>query len=142
MVEIAEIFSRLSTCSARASVGALLFDDNFAVVATGYNGSPQGAPHCNDVGCVLDAGGSCTRSVHAEVNAILQCAYYGISARGLNMYCTHSPCVRCAAVIVRAGIARVLYGNEYKGSEEAQNIMRSGGVYVVKYIPGVLQKFG
>ena len=110
---VAEEVATLSTCSSRAQVGAVLFDPGFRIVATGYNGSPQGFPHCNDVGCVTDASGSCIVAVHAEVNAILQCAITGISTRGLHLYTTHSPCDRCAIVIVRAGITAVTYGIEY-----------------------------
>jgi dCMP deaminase len=118
---VAEQFAELSTCSSRIKVGAVLFDKDFRIVATGYNGVPQGSQHCDEIGCVYDAAGSCIAAVHAEVNAILQCAMYGISTKGLYLYVTHSPCDRCAVVIARAGIRRVIYGELYnKGTRMAE----------------------
>lgn len=121
---VAEEFALLSTCSSRAKVGAVLYDDDFRIVATGYNGSPQGFPHCDVIGCVTDATGACIAAVHAEVNAILQCAIYGISTRGLNLHVTHSPCDRCAIVVVRAGIKSVSYTTEYHRVNRTAEVFR------------------
>jgi dCMP deaminase len=125
---VAEEFANLSTCSSRAKVGAVLFDKDFRIVATGYNGVPQGLPHCDEVGCVTDGTGSCIAAVHAEMNAILQCALYGISTRGLALYVTHSPCDRCAIVIVRAGIREVIYGSEYHRANRTTEVFRMARV--------------
>jgi dCMP deaminase len=135
---IAEQFAELSTCSARAKVGAVLYDDSYRIVSTGYNGAPQGMPHCDDNGCVLDSSGSCISAVHAEVNAILQCAYYGVSTANLNMYCTHSPCPRCAVVLVRAGIKLVVYGQEYRGIDLTRGIL---GDALKQYGPGITRVY-
>src|SRR5215204_3858397 len=122
--DVAGSFAELSTCSSRAKVGAVLYDDDYRILATGYNGSPQGFPHCDVDGCVTDGTGSCIAAVHAEVNAILQCAVYGISTRGLNLYTTHSPCDRCSIVIVRAGIKSVVYGVEYHRVNQTAEVFR------------------
>src|SRR5688500_5156690 len=58
-----------STCP-RGYVGAVLVSPDQRVLGTGYNGSPRGLPHCEDAGCLLIAG-HCTRTIHAELNAIL-----------------------------------------------------------------------
>ena len=121
-------FAELSTCSQRAKVGAVLYDDHYRIVATGYNGAPQGVPHCDDVGCILDDTGSCVMAVHAEINAILQCAVYGISTNGLNLYCTFSPCNRCAVIILRAGIKCVGYSIPYLKGDLTTKLFRGAGV--------------
>lgn len=102
-----------STCSSRASVGALLFDNDHRIIATGYNGSPRGFKHCDDIGCDLDSDGHCLNSIHAEENAILQCAVIGRSTVGLSLFTTHSPCWKCALRIIQAGIVRVVYIDQY-----------------------------
>jgi len=114
-------------------VGAVLFDNSFRIVATGYNGSPQGMEHCDDVGCVLDESGSCIVAVHAEVNAILQCAMYGISTNGLNLYTTFSPCNRCAMIIIRAGIKYVAYGMPYLKGTIADKSFSDAGILVQQW---------
>jgi dCMP deaminase len=71
--------------------------------------------------------------VHAEVNAILQCAAYGISTRGLYLYVTHSPCDRCAIVLVRAGIRAVMYGAEYGKAMRTADVFKTAGIDFVWY---------
>src|SRR6266568_9087684 len=76
-----------STCL-RAKVGAVIVRDR-SILATGYNGSPAGLPHCVDVGCQIyeskTPGGeievNCWRNVHAEMNAITQAACNGVAIR-------------------------------------------------------------
>lgn len=119
---MAEIYAQQSTCSRRAMVGAVLFDVDYRIVAGGYNGSPSGFPHCDDSSCILDSSGSCIMAVHAEINAVLQCAVYGISTNGLHLYTTVSPCDRCAIAIVRAGIVSVTYGKLYHREGLAESI--------------------
>ena len=112
----AELVSRRSTCSRRVKVGAVLADIGGRIIATGYNGVPRHMDHCDDVGCVLDeAGIHCLRAIHAEENAILQCAYYGISTDGLILYTTVRPCERCAVRLLQAGIRKVFYLQDYGG---------------------------
>ena len=69
-MSIAEIVAERSTC-ARAKVGAVLIDPKTnRIVATGYNGSAKGAPHCIEEGCLMHKD-HCIRTIHAEMNAIL-----------------------------------------------------------------------
>lgn len=138
---VAELFAELSTCSSRIAVGAVLFDADYRIVATGYNGAPQGMPHCNTEGCVLDDGGSCVAAVHAEMNAILQTALYGVSTRGLYLYTTTSPCDRCCIAIIRAGIQRVVYGAQYYRAGHATEWFRQAGVQYLQYTePGQITR--
>ena len=81
------LISNRATCK-RAKVGAVLVKDH-KVVATGYNGSVSGTEHCLDHDCLM-VEGHCVRTLHAEVNAILQGAERGIP-KGFTAYVTHFP---------------------------------------------------
>lgn len=107
-LDIAFAVSRRGTC-ARLRVGCVLVDRYGQVVSTGYNGAPSKMPHCTDVGCQL-LDGHCVRSVHAEVNALLQ---GGRRARGAIAYVTHEPCVRCSAILRQAGVKVVYFEHSY-----------------------------
>ncbi len=100
-----------STCP-RKSVGAVIVRDK-AVLATGYNGSIRGLPHCAEVGCLME-NGHCVRTVHAEANAILQAARHGVRIEGAEIYVTASPCWDCFKLIANAGIRRVHFGEFYR----------------------------
>ena len=100
-----------STCP-RKAVGAIVVRDK-AVLATGYNGSLRGLPHCTEVGCLIESD-HCVRTVHAEANALLQAARHGVSIDGADIYVTASPCWDCFKLIVNAGVRRVLYGEFYR----------------------------
>ena len=71
----AELISKRSTCD-RAFVGAVLVKDN-RIIATGYNGGVSATDNCNEVGHKMEDG-HCIRTVHAEMNALIQCAKEGI----------------------------------------------------------------
>jgi len=100
-----------STCP-RKHVGAVIVRDK-TVLSTGYNGSLRGAPHCTDVGCLME-NGHCVRTVHAEANALVQAAFNGIRLEGAEIYVTASPCFHCFKLIVNAGIRSVHYGELYR----------------------------
>lgn len=88
------------------------------IVSTGYNGAPQGMPHCVDIGCAREEVPSGERSelcrgAHAEQNAINFSARYGISIDGATVYSTHLPCSWCSKSILNAGIRRVVFLHDY-----------------------------
>jgi dCMP deaminase len=107
---IAEAVSTRATCPRRA-VGAVLTKDK-RILATGFNGSPPGLPHCSEDGCWIEDG-HCVRVIHAEHNAVLQGARYGISLEGAECYCTTLPCLGCAKSLVSVGVKRVVYSSDY-----------------------------
>ena len=112
-LDIASVVSQRSTCN-RKQVGCVLVRDN-RILATGYGGSIAGQPHCLDVGCDIDPKtGGCIRTVHAEVNAILQCAKHGVSTQDATAYVTLSPCSACFKALANAGIKRIAYSEEYR----------------------------
>lgn len=117
-MEMAQVAAKRSTCL-RRSVGAVIVK-NKQILASGYNGTPMGLPHCEEVGCLREQlkvpSGKChelCRGVHAEQNAITQAAYHGVSVKGGTIYVTHQPCVVCTKMLINAGIERVVYANPY-----------------------------
>lgn len=105
-----EVASR-STCP-RKHVGALVVRDK-TILATGYNGSVRGLPHCEDAGCMLEDG-HCVRTIHAEVNALIQAAKHGTRLEGGTIYVTASPCWNCFKYIANTGIRRIVFGEFYR----------------------------
>lgn len=109
-----------STCL-RAKVGAVIVRDR-NILATGYNGSPAGTPHCLDAGCLVyrsqtpsgEWEENCFRTIHAEINAIAQAAKNGAAIRDGVVYITHTPCLHCFKVLINTGITRICYEREYK----------------------------
>lgn len=100
-----------STCN-RAMVGCLIVAPDHSVLATGYNGSLAGEPHCTDAGHIM-RNGHCVRSVHAEANAIAQAARRGTAVDHATAYLTHAPCINCVKLLLSAGIVRVVYVRAY-----------------------------
>lgn len=111
-LELARVWAKRSTCSKVIAVGAVLVNQYNQVIASGYNGAPRGIPHCDGTlngGCSLYENSETPRHIHAEENAILQCALNGVSSKGCKLYVTHSPCLRCALRIIQAGITEVVF---------------------------------
>jgi len=132
-MQMAEVVSRRGTCG-RAQVGAILARDG-RVLATGYNGPPSGLPHCFDAdGCTgLDrvAENGCKRSVHAEANCIAFAARHGLATEGATLFCTTLPCLRCAELIINAGIYRVVYATDYR-IKDGEILLQQAGVDIIK----------
>ena len=118
-----------STCT-RLAVGATIVRDR-RIMAGGYNGSISGGDHCIDQGCyVVD--NHCVRTIHAEMNALLQCAKYGVSVNGADMYVSHFPCLQCSKSIIQSGIARLYYAVDYKNHSYAIELFEQAGLEVVQ----------
>ena len=119
------LLSSRSTCT-RLSVGATIVRDK-RIIAGGYNGSIAGGVHCIDEGCyVIDH--HCVRTIHAEMNAILQCAKFGVPTNGAEIYVTHFPCLQCCKAIIQAGIKAVYYAQDYKNHPYAVELFLMAGV--------------
>jgi len=132
-MDIAHVVARRSNCR-RRQVAAVIVADR-RIIATGYNGTPRGIRNCFDGGCARCAGdaasgqhlGDCVCS-HAEENAIVQSAYHGIAVRGGTLYCTLSPCLMCARMIINAGLVEIVYEHEYQFTRQARTLFREAGV--------------
>ena len=131
-LEILEAVRKRATCD-RGMAGAILVRGN-RLIATGYVGAPTGFSHCNDVGHEMASKEDelhakmtthCIRTVHAEANAILQCAREGISTRGAEMYCTMFPCYECAKMIINVGIIGVTSTSGYQDSEKSKQLFNN-----------------
>lgn len=136
-MSILDTVKERSTC-VRRKVGAIIVKDK-RIIATGYNGAPSGLKHCYELGCMRERlnipsgqNHELCRGIHAEQNAIIQAAMYGVSINEATIYVTCSPCVQCAKMIINSGIKRVVYCGEYpdKLSEE---LLNEAGINLQKY---------
>jgi len=132
-MDIAHVVSSRGNCR-RRKVAAVIVKDR-RVISTGYNGTPRGVTNCFDGGCPRCASdapsgadlGACICS-HAEENAITQAAYHGIAVRGAVLYCTLSPCLLCSKMIINAGVAEVVYEDEYEFNRQTRELLAAAGV--------------
>lgn len=183
-LKLAELVSTRATCD-RAHMGCVLVKDNI-IVATGYNGSIKGLPHCNDwthdlsrdpdhwtsklstaakaairsseFGYVCPCGakgtwkkiaklpctspvdkgaghlmedGHCVRTVHAEQNALAQCAKLGKAADGATAYINGFPCWRCFMLLANAGIVRIVYSKAYRNDPKVIDSAAAAGINLI-----------
>lgn len=145
LMDIAHTMARRSTCS-RIQVGTVIAVDG-RVLSSGYNGAPQNLAHC-DHSCDCGFPGEdgllfankhlsncrsllpCEVSAHAEANAVAFSAQYGIALRDSTLYTTLSPCVKCAQLIINAGVKAVVYDELYRDKRGVE-LLVLGGVATV-----------
>jgi len=130
-MRIARLVARRSTCI-RRKVGAVIVRDKH-ILTTGYNGAPKGLAHCTEIGCLREELGipsgervEICRGIHAEQNALVQAARFGISLEGGVLYCTTQPCVTCAKLLINAGIERIIYLEGYADKLGNRMLIESG----------------
>lgn len=136
----AKLAATRSTCI-RRQVGAVIVK-NRMIISSGYNGSPRGIAHC--VSTKAETGTGCLReqmnipsgerhemcsAIHAEQNAIIQCARTGASTNNTTLYCTTYPCSICAKIIINAGIAAIVYKGDYP-DDKAKELFKEAGISV------------
>jgi len=136
-MDIVRVVARRSTCL-RRSVGALIVKDR-RILASGYNGAPAGLRHCLETGCLREERGvppgerhELCRGLHAEQNALIQAAVYGIAIQGGVYYVTHQPCVLCAKIMINAGIRKVVFQGDYL-DPLALKLFEEAGVVLVHF---------
>lgn len=132
LMEFAITAAKRSTCN-RKKVGAIVAIDG-RPIAAGYAGSLPGEPHCIDVGCLIGPNGGCVRTRHAERNVLDFLERRGVRYRGADLYCTLSPCIDCAELIVRSEIKRVFYLERYRMTEPLDYLL-AFGINSVHYAP-------
>lgn len=133
----AKLAATRATCLQRR-VGTVIVKHR-RIVATGFNGSPPGLPHCADSGCLLfpDRGSSCQRVIHSEHNAVLQNSG---DLKGATLYTSFLPCLNCMKVIIAARITEVVYEEEKqeKGEyEDAKKVFAEAAGLHLRKIPPV-----
>lgn len=129
-MKIADDVALRSTCD-RAAVGAVLVKEKH-IISTGYNGSPAGLEHCDEIGHLM-VEGHCVRTVHAEVNAIIQAAVFGLATRDSVCYVTHFPCLNCTKMLINARISKLIYKNSYRIDPIALEFFTKAGVELQQY---------
>lgn len=134
-MNIAKVAATRGNCS-RRQVAAVIVRDH-RVISTGYNGTPRGVRNCCDGGCPrcsssIPSGTGLSECLcsHAEENAIVQAACYGIAVKGATLYTTYSPCLQCAKMIINAGISEVIYFQHYTIDDVSLALLREAGVVV------------
>lgn len=117
-LKLALLVAERSTCR-RHHVGAVLVHDK-RILSTGYNGAPSGTKDCLELGCLRDelkipsgTRHEICRAIHAEQNVLIQAGLHGVKIEDAIIYCTHSPCILCAKMIVNAKIKKFITCGEY-----------------------------
>lgn len=136
-LDLCEAVSKRSTCD-RGKTGCVIVKDK-RIMTTGYAGSPIGLPHCDEIGHdmrkVFDDGGNvsqhCVRTLHAEQNAIIQAAKFGISLDGATLFCKMTPCRRCAMIIINSGIKRVVCEKHYHADKDTIELFKLADIELV-----------
>jgi len=131
-LKIASVVAERSTCR-RHHIGAVAVKDKH-ILATGYNGAPSGLKDCLELGCLRDELGIASgtrqeicRGIHAEQNVIIQATLHGVSLEGSTIYCTHTPCVLCAKMLVNAKIRRYVSFGRYDDNS-FKDLFREAGI--------------
>ncbi|MBU1006867.1 MAG: dCMP deaminase family protein [Candidatus Omnitrophica bacterium] len=117
-LKMAYLVAERSTCL-RHHVGAVIVR-NKRFLTAGYNGAAGGVKDCLALGCLRNEKGipsgerhEICRAIHAEQNAIIQAGLHGINISGSTIYCTHSPCILCAKMLVNAKIEKFVTAGKY-----------------------------
>ncbi len=123
--EIVQVTAKRSPCE-RLNVGCLLVCDN-RIISQGYNGF---LPGCDHTSIVRDGHEQAT--VHAEQNAICDCAERGVSSKNTTAYITHYPCIICTRLLLAAGVKSIKYIYDYKNDDLVQYFCDQKKVPVTK----------
>jgi dCMP deaminase len=136
-MDITRTVGTRATCD-RGRSGCVIVKDK-QILVTGYVGAPKGLPHCDEVGHqmkkVTHEDGSvsehCQRTTHAEQNAIVQSAKFGVAINGGTLYCTMTPCATCAKMIITAGIIRVVCEKKYQRGVESEEMFKTAHIELI-----------
>lgn len=125
-IAIVKVTALRSPCE-RLQVGCLLVNEN-RIISQGYNGFLPGCSHRS----VLRDGHE-QATVHAEQNAIADCAKRGVSCAGATAYITHYPCIICTRLLIASGIKYIKYVHDYKNDELVEMFTTELGIPVVQF---------
>ncbi len=135
-MKMASLVAERSTCL-RRNVGAVIVKGK-RVMTTGYNGAASGQKDCIELGCLRNELGipsgtrhEICRAIHAEQNAIIQAGLHGTNITDSTLFCTHTPCMICAKMIVNSGIKEVISYQDY-ADEEARKFLETSGIKLRK----------
>lgn len=123
--EIVQVTAKRSPCE-RLQVGCVLVKDN-RIISQGYNGFLPGCVHKSIV-----RDGHEQATVHAEQNALCDCAKRGVSSAGATAFVTHYPCVICTRLLLASGISNIKYIHEYKNDDLVNEFCNQMNVLINK----------
>lgn len=133
-IDIMHAVGERGTCD-RGRVGSVIVKEK-RLISAGYVGAPAKCKSCDEIGhemhTVTQEDGTqsrhCIRTAHAETNAIIQAARFGISTEGATLYCMMTPCYACAKNIINAGISRVVSEKDYHAGKRSKEIFKEAKV--------------
>ena len=123
--KIVSVTAERSPCE-RLKVGCLFIKDN-RIISQGYNGFLPGCPHKSIVRNNHEQA-----TVHAEQNAICDCARRGTNCSGATAYITHYPCIICVRLLLAAGIKEIKYLEDYKNDDLVKVFTKQLNVPILK----------
>ncbi len=123
--EIAKVTATRSPCK-RLHVGCVLVKDN-RIVSQGYNGYLPGSVHMSVVRDDHEQA-----IVHAEQNALCDCAKRGVSSEGCTAYITHFPCLVCCRLLIASGIKSIKYIDDYNNDGLVYHFTEQTGTEIKK----------
>ena len=119
--DIVKVTATRSPCE-RLKVGCLIVKEN-RIISQGYNGFLPGCPH---ISIVRDNHEQAT--IHAEQNALCDCAKRGVSCNDATAYITHYPCLICTRLLIASGICEIKYIDDYKNDELVEYFIQQKNV--------------
>ncbi len=122
-MSVAYLITARSTCH-RLQVGCVIVKDN-RILSSGYNGFLPKAPHKSFVRNNHEQA-----TVHAEQNAITDCAARGVMVKGATAYITHYPCINCAKILAASGICKIKFHEDYKNDELVEKILENVNISI------------
>ena len=121
--DLTKLCATRSACE-RLKVGCILVSDN-RIIAQGYNGYLPGAEHKQTM-----RDGHEVATVHAEQNAVADCAKRGVSCDRATAYITHYPCINCMKILCAAGISEIRYISDYRNDDIVEYFAKQSGVNI------------
>ena len=142
-LKIAMVVSERATCQ-RRHVGAVAVRDKH-ILSTGYNDAASGLHDCLELGCLRNQQNipsgtrhEICRGIHAEQNVIIQASLHGVSIEKSTIYCTHTPCILCAKMLVNARIRRFVSFGKYNDNEFVQLFKEAGIEFEMREKPSTM----
>lgn len=124
-MSIAFLISSRSSCD-RLHVGCVLVKDT-RIISVGYNGFLPKTPHTSFI-----RDGHEIATVHAEQNAISDCAKRGVDCNECTAYVTHYPCINCAKILIASGIKNIIYNNVYNNDPLVEELAKLSKITIKK----------
>ena len=133
-LNLVELVGTRGTCD-RGRSGCVIVKDK-RILSTGYVGSPIGTKHCDEIGHEMHTvqhedgheSKHCIRTAHAEQNAIVNAARFGMALEGATLYCHMTPCYAYAKMVINAGIKRVVCNKDYHAGGRSKEIFKEAGI--------------